>query len=197
MKNIMLVRCCIHEMGKVFVKYCFLHDGVYYDLQNLNVFDVFDGENGIIQSEVLNENDLKEESREVLNRRKEDLVNRLKTSKCDEINLENLKKILNDNNMSFVLYKCSKILLDDLANVYFEELDDMALGIMFNNDVYDIKTQKRVQNIHDDLVFGDVCLTYIKPVPPSIFQAEDYAGLVMIANEIVSSKDKPKIIFLH
>lgn len=197
MEKIMLARCCIQEMGKMFFKYCFVYDGTYYDILNLNVYNNFDGENGIIQAEMLNENELKAESRENLYKRKRDLVNRLKASKFGLFDGESLESIIDADKMSLVLYRQTRILLDKNADVYFEEIEEPNLGIMLNSEVYDVKTQERVQTIADDLSFGDLCLYSVRPIPSSIFSEEDYMGLVLVANSIIGKGDKPKIVYLH
>lgn len=78
MKDILLARCIIEEMGELSMKYCFWCNEKYYDIKTLSAYDVYDGDNGVIQAEFLNENELKLETKESLNVRKKDLINRLK-----------------------------------------------------------------------------------------------------------------------
>lgn len=92
--------------------------------------------------------------------------------------------------MSFVLYKCARVSIDENYDVRFEEIDKMELGVMIDCCVYDITTKEKIPTMNDNIDFGDICLSKLKPFSVSTLSLEDYTSLVLRANEIISERGK-------
>lgn len=193
MNEVLTVRCKIKEMGKISYKFCLLYKNKYYDLKTLNTYDVFNGENGILLSEILNENLLSERSKKILNEHKNDLFNLIKRNIYLDNSEIDLNNGLNCESISFVLYNLGEIALDKNAEIYIENMNNTYLGMKIGNDIYDIKTKKKVKTVADDLTFGDVGVSSFIPISENLLSEEAYTFLLSESISMLEIKDKPKI----
>lgn len=193
MNEVLTVRCKIKEMGKINYKFCLLYKNKYYDLKTLNTYDVFNGENGILLSEILNENLLSERSKKILNEHKNDLFNLIKRNIYLDNSEIDLNNGLNCESISFVLYNLGEIALDKNAEIYIENMNNTYLGMKIGNDIYDIKTKKKVKTVADDLTFGDVGVSSFIPISENLLSEEAYTFLLSESISMLEIKDKPKI----
>lgn len=196
MEKIRLVYCAIKELHEIFTKICLSYKGHYYDMVTLNRYENFDGENGVIKAVILNEDMLDINVRQALEKRKNDLLNRL----ADNGNLEYLVNsdtsgFVNADSMAVVMYRGAKIVLNDEGKFCLKDEDEPRLGLMINDEVYDVKKRRRVKTLTDDnLKLNDFCLRHVKIVPEEVLEPEDYISLMLVGNEIVGMGNKPKVV---
>lgn len=196
MEKIRLVYCTIKELQEIFTKICLSYKGHYYDMVTLNRYENFDGENGVIKTVVLNEKMLDVNVVRALEKRKNDLLNRLDSNE----NLEYLAALdtsgfVNADSMAIVMYRGAKIVLNADGKFCLEEDAEDRLGLMINDEVYDVKEKRRVKVLTDDNIkLNDFCLRYVKIVPEEVLEIEDYMSLMLVGNEIIGMGNKPKVV---
>ncbi len=196
MEKIRLVYCTIKELQEIFTKICLSYKEYYYDMVTLNRYENFDGENGVIKTVVLNEKMLDVNVVRALEKRKNDLLNRLDSNG----NLEYLAALdtsgfINADSMAIVMYRGAKIVLNADGKFCLEEDAEARLGLMINDEVYDVKEKRRVKVLTDDNIkLNDFCLRYVKIVPEEVLEIEDYMSLMLVGNEIIGRGNKPKVV---
>lgn len=162
----------------------------------LNRYENFDGENGVIKTVVLNEKMLDVNVVRALEKRKNDLLNRLDSNE----NLEYLAALdtsgfVNADSMAIVMYRGAKIVLNADGKFCLEEDAEDRLGLMINDEVYDVKEKRRVKVLTgDNIKLNDFCLRYVKIVPEEVLEIEDYMSLMLVGNEIIGMGNKPKVV---
>ena len=195
MNKIRLVQAIIKE-NQEFNKICFYYNGHYYDLVTLNRYEVFNGKSRVVAATILNENLLDDNIKASLERRKNDLLRRLSSKH----NLEYVTALeddvfADDEVMSMVLYKVSKIVMED-GKYRLNNLENLKLGIMINDLVYDVNTGNLVKTLDNDLNINDEFLRYVKVIPKELLNINEYMSLILLGNEIINGKCKSKVIVM-
>lgn len=200
MDQIKLCRCFLQtnmpvEDEKNITKYCLAYKGYFYDLQTLHQYEPYDEgkkENDymVMLAQMLNENYLAEDVRDVLQRRKQDLLNREnKKYTCEEDVFKNEDKAFP------VIYYLNKI----TESFELELIEEPKVGIMMGDNVYDLQTRELISPLGDDNIdINGEYLAYVKKVPDALLNDEEKLQIALIVSELMleNKKRSSKIIVL-
>ena len=199
MNKIYLADCIYKENNQDYHKICFYYKGKYYDLITLNNYEPYNGKFGIVSATILNEKLLNEQVAFSLERRKNDLLGRLKIqANLEYLSTSETTMFSNEHFVDIVLYKVAQIIYGDDKHYYLEDIDDYKLGIMVDDDIFDVQSRNRVKKLNEELILGENYLKCVKAVTEGVLDVNEYLTLAFIANEIIQGKkvSKGKIIVM-